>query len=381
MKQFTIAAGEAGQRFEKYLKRILPAAGTGFLFKMLRKKNITLNGKRADGTEILQTGDEVRIFFAEETFVKFSGRAEKPAAAADVGAKRAENNREAAAYYKVQAQYGPIRVAYEDRNLLVAEKPAGLLSQKAEASDVSLNDWFLGYLLVYGKVQEEELAYYTPSIANRLDRNTGGLVLCAKTLAGSRAVSEMLRRHTLRKYYQMVVTGYVPKSGRLEGWLTKDAAANRVHVEVSAGGAGAAAGRDQVESGADASLPGSIASKGGGNGARQGAYAAMTYRPLEHSRDGKLTLLEAELETGRTHQLRAQLAAAGHPILGDPKYGDKRRNERYRSLGVHGQLLYCVRVEFPVLDGTKEQMETGLTALSGQVVTAAVPAVFHKVLE
>lgn len=384
MKQFTITAAESGQRFEKYIKRVLPAAGTGFVYRMLRKKNITLNGKRADGSERLATGDVVAFYFSDETFAKFAEAVRREDDPGRTGSDLEQRCRECReAFHQLEARFGPMQIAYEDRNVLLPVKPAGVLSQKAAPSDVSLNEWFVGRLLETGERQAADLSWYMPSVANRLDRNTGGLVLCTKTLPASRFVSQLLRDRTLHKYYRLVVTGDMtcgapgsvfdhagaydhsigedqtisaeisvhdgPGVYSLEGYLSKDPTENRVRVEL---------------------VPFEGAS-----------FVRTVWRPLQISADGRLTLLEAELITGRTHQLRAQFAAEGHPILGDPKYGDPVLNRAWRARGVTHQLLFCTRVEFPSVPQTKENKETGLTALSGRVVSADVPDIFYRVMD
>ena len=170
MQLLTIGKNQAGQRLDKYLKKALPGAGTGFLYKMLRKKNITLNGKKAEGKEILTEGDEVKCFFSEETFASLSGT------------KSAEDTSD---YRKAYRLLRDVCVIYEDDDILLLDKPAGVLTQKAKPEDLSLNEWLIGHLLETGAIKEADLATFHPSVCNRLDRNTSGIVLCGKTLAGS----------------------------------------------------------------------------------------------------------------------------------------------------------------------------------------------------
>ena len=195
MFQRTITEREAGQRFDKYLRRLLPEAGSSFLYKMLRKKNIILNGKKADGSEKLVFGDSVSIFFSEETLAKFMGNS------------MPEREDYGCAYEKLKG----IKILYEDTHILLADKPAGILSQKAEKTDLSLNEWLIGHLLHSGAVTQEGLAAYRPSVCNRLDRNTSGIVLCAKSLPGAQLLGELLKDRTLHKYYQLYVKGRVTK--------------------------------------------------------------------------------------------------------------------------------------------------------------------------
>ena len=241
----------------------------------------------------------------------------------------------------ISRQFPQVRMIYEDRDIAAAYKPAGLLSQKAKEGEYSLNEWFLGVLLERGEITEQSLHMFTPSVQNRLDRGTEGLVLLAKTLQGSHLLTRLQRERTLRKYYVMIVCGQVRSGGQVEGWLSKDSAANRVTMY-------------------EEEQPGTV-------------YSQTVYRPLAWSSDGQLTGVEAELMTGRTHQLRVHMAYLGHPILGDHKYGDPAVNRSYQQKGVTSQLLLCQRVEFP-------QMEGDFEYLSGQVVQAPLPPLYLQLM-
>ena len=157
MKQICVQEREADQRLDKLLFRYLKEAPKSFVYKMLRKKNITLNGKKADGSERVQAGDMIRMFLSDETYEKFSGKQ---------GAG------------EISYPTACLDIIYEDEHILLINKPAGMLTQKAEPGDVSLNEYMLGYLQQSGQWDEETSAGVRPSVCNRLDRNTSGIVIC-----------------------------------------------------------------------------------------------------------------------------------------------------------------------------------------------------------
>lgn len=337
MYQITITEKEEGQRFDKYLHRILPEAGTGFLYKMLRKKNITLNDRKADGSEKIIAGDCVKIFFAQDTLDQFMGKQSSGGGALCHGTKTAFGVSE---YERAYRQLSDIQVIYENDHVLLADKPAGILSQKAAGADISLNEWLIGYLLAKGELSESALTVFKPSVCNRLDRNTSGIVLCAKSLRGAQTLSRLLKERTLHKYYQLFVKGRLEEERLIEGYLVKDDKRNKVTVS-------------PVSDSPDHS------------------YIQTRYKPLRIEADK--TLLEVELITGKSHQIRAHLAGIGHPLLGDYKYGDRSWNEIYRQkYGVQSQLLHAYKVVFPSL-------ELPFTDLSGRTFLCELPEIFERV--
>lgn len=346
MFQTTITPKEEGQRFDKYLHRLLPNAGSAFLYKMLRKKNITLNDRKADGSEKITVGDCVKIFFAQETLSKFMGKStDRPASTVSE-------------YRMAYGQMQDIQIIYENEHILIADKPAGILSQKADQTDSSLNEWLIGYLLETGGISEEDLSFYKPSVCNRLDRNTSGIVLCAKTLKGAQMLGELLKERTLHKYYQLYVKGRVEEEQLIEGYLIKDEARNKVVI---------ASGfpEEAAHKSGKGNAPKSTVSKG--------ALVKTKYTPLRI--EGDKTLVEVELITGKSHQIRAHLASIGHPLLGDYKYGDRTWNEIYRQkYGLKSQLLHAYKVEFPPLD-------TPFEDLSGRTFFCKLPEIFTAVSE
>ncbi|MBQ7371941.1 MAG: RluA family pseudouridine synthase [Blautia sp.] len=315
MKQYQITQNEANQRLDKYLAKLLKEAPKSFLYKMLRKKNITLNGKKAAGGELLKPGDEIKLFLSEETFAKFQGSSR-------------------ASYAVV-----PLDILYEDSHILLINKPVGMLSQPADNSTPSLVEYLTGYLLESGKITEAELATFHPSVCNRLDRNTSGIIAAGKSLAGLQELSALFHDRTIHKDYLCLVHGEVKEEKKIKGYLQKDTKCNKVRV------------MSEFQEGA--------------------SPIETRYTPLRTN--GTITLLQVRLITGRAHQIRAHLASIGYPILGDGKYGSEQVNGRYReTFHLKHQLLHAWCLEFPKLEGA-------LSGLSEQVFLAEPPETFLKI--
>lgn len=333
MQEIHVSNNEAGQRLDKLLHKLLPEAGNSFLYKMLRKKNITLNGKKAEGKESLKTGDTVKIFLADETYEKFGGKL----------LTKAGNAVDVRPYLKAYDTLTGIEVVYEDADVLIVNKPSGILSQKATEKDLSVNEWFIGYLLQKKKLTAEELISFKPSICNRLDRNTSGLLICGKTLPGTQQLNQWIKDRSIRKYYRLFVCGVMTKGAQISGYLYKDEKTNKVTVY-------------------EKEMPGSSAIQ-------------TRYKPLQVC--GDVTYVEVELITGKTHQIRAHLESIGHPLVGDFKYGSFDYNKIFkRAYQVEDQLLHAYRLEFPFV---KE--DALLADLSGAVIYAKEPDVYERILQ
>lgn len=316
MQSIIVSKNEANQRLDKLLAKYLNKAPKSFLYKMLRKKNITLNGKKADGSEKLTESDEIKIFLADETIEKFS-----------------ENI--------ITEVKNTIDIIYEDENILLINKEVGMLSQRAEKDDISLVECIISYLLNSKQLTKEELRSFKPSICNRLDRNTSGMIVAGKTLAGLQTMAELFKDRTLDKYYHCIVKGRISEKKRIEGFLLKDEKKNTVSITA--------------------------------NKVDNSDFIQTEYEPIQCN--DSYTLLEVKLITGKTHQIRAHLNSIGHPIVGDYKYGSKVVNERMKQeFGLNHQLLHAYRIHFPSIEGS-------LSNLSGKEFIAKRPRQFETIVK
>ena len=331
MRKIVVSKNEAGQKLLKLLAKYLDAAPQSFFHKMLRKKNITLNGKKADGSEFLRETDEVCLFLSEETILLFQGKNTKHTTNVEY---------ENVVKTKKPKEISQIQIVYEDKDILILNKPVGVLSQKAVPEDYSINEWVIDYLLEQGTLKQEELQTFRPGVCNRLDRNTSGLITAGKSLAGLQTLSALFKDRTVHKDYLCIVRGKVKEASRLRGYLEKDVRSNKVTVEAT---------RQSEDS----------------------SYIETEYSPVTSTE--KYTLLRVRLITGKTHQIRAHLTSVGHPLLGDSKYGSLTENKLLRErFGLKHQLLHAAYLEFP-------QEMPACDALAGEKLTAPVPKVFERI--
>lgn len=329
MQEIQITRNEAGQRLDKLLGKVLRKAPKSFFYKMLRKKNITLNGKKAEGMEKLSEGDVVRLFLSDETIGKFSENVNFP---------KVEKT-EKKSKKKHKTSNTKLDIIYENEDILLINKKVGQLSQKAHPNDVSVVEYVTEYLLESGQLTQERLRTFRPSVCNRLDCNTSGILAAGKSLPGLQELSLFFKERTLEKYYWCPVIGEVKEAVHIRGFLLKDEKTNKVRVSKT-------------------EIPGSTAIE-------------TAYRPLKSSEG--ITLLEVHLITGKTHQIRAHLASVGHPIVGDYKYGNKKINETYRKdYGLKSQLLHARRLVMPQTQGV-------LSDVSGRVFEAELPELFERI--
>ena len=240
-------------------------------------------------------------------------------------------------------------ILYEDDEIILVNKPAGMLSQKAKETDESLVEYLIDYLLGSGKLTESGLRAFRPSVCNRLDRNTSGIVAAGKSLAGLQMLSGVFKDRSIHKYYQCLVSGEIRDVKTVDGWLLKDEKKNQVRILTEA----------------------EAKHFGGRGGDEEPKRIRTKYEPI--ATDGRFTLLKVTLLTGRSHQIRAHLASLGHPIVGDFKYGGVSKvNPSGRT--VKYQLLHSYRLEFP-------KLAEPFVYLSGRVFEAPLPGYFGSVLK
>ena len=309
MQEIKIESSSQGQRLNKFLGRYLDNAPQSFLYKMLRKKNIKYNNGKADGSEILKAGDRIQIYMSDETICNFRKDGMIPqVSTSDHKFEKSDPLKQ-------------IPILYEDEDVLILNKPSGILSQKAVASDYSLNE----QIVEYYKWKGGSLLLFTPSVCNRLDRNTSGIILAGMSLKGTQMLSRVLKERTIDKYYLTIVCGTVSQATTIKGFLCKKKNHNQVVIF-----------RTKEEALA--------------NGYQEAAFIETQYKPLAHGKSGKeaFTLLKVKLVTGKTHQIRAHLKSVGHPIIGDGKYGLKSVNAYIKSaFGIKHQLLHAFYIHFP----------------------------------
>ena len=288
MREFTIGKNDAGQRLDRWLGKTLPLLPAPLAQKYIRLKRVKVNGKGSARDVRLQVGDLLQLYINDEFF---------------------DQPREDNAFLAV---FKPkLDIGYEDENLMLLNKRPGLLCHADEHEKVNtLITHIQAYLYQKKEWNPRDEHSFTPALCNRIDRNTGGIVMAAKNAETLRILNQKIKDREIAKFYLAIIHGRMtPPQGKLEGFLLKDE--SRAQVKVF-----------------HKPVPG-------------GKSAATLYKTLKVNRG--LSLVECELLTGRTHQIRAQFAAAGHPLLGDGKYGRERDNKQY---GRSFQALYSYKLEF-----------------------------------
>ncbi|MBQ3427857.1 MAG: RluA family pseudouridine synthase [Clostridia bacterium] len=299
MREFLINENDSGQRLDRFITKLMPRLPKSMLYKGLRKNCVKLNGRHVkDGAVFLNEGDTLALYFKDEFFEPERG------------------------FVYVEPR---LDIVFEDSNIIIINKaPGTVVHADDRGTAATLVDMVKSYLYKNGGYDPAGENSFSPALCNRLDRNTGGLVIAAKNAAALRCMNKLIRERRVRKYYMAIAEGYPESRGHLEGMAERGGRVTRIK--------GSAA-------------PGAKA-------------VSLDYRTLK-KKDG-YSLLEIELHTGRTHQIRAQLSAAGYPLAGDTKYG--AGSGRYR------QALWSVRLEFDSLEP-----ESPLGYLGGRSFSVEAP--------
>ena len=310
MKEVNITGKEENQRLDKFLLKYFNNAPKSFVYKMLRKKRIKFNGKKAEGNEIIKNGDKLQMYIAPETMDSLMSEKE---------------------IVKAERHFG---IVYEDDNILVVSKPAGLLSHPESSADKNtLIDQSLYYLYEKGEYDMSKESSFTPAICNRLDRNTGGIVIAGKNLAAVQAVNKAIAQRKIKKYYITMVRGEFTQEKELFGYHVKDELTNTVKVLKKEA---------------------------------PGAKKIFTkVKPIAVK--DNFSLLEIDLITGKSHQIRAHLKSMGYPVIGDRKYGEMRVNTRFKDkYGLNNQFLFAYKIAWHENEGV-------MAYLNGKEFTAVLP--------
>jgi 23S rRNA pseudouridine955/2504/2580 synthase len=293
LKELIIDKNESGQRLDRFLKKYLDKAPHSFIQKMLRKKNIKLNGKKVSGDTIIIEGDTIQLYLADETIKKFRK---------DIKISK--------------TKYTP-DIIYEDENIILINKPLDILSHSAEDLDENIVDSMIYYLYEKGEYNPKLEKTFVPAICNRLDRNTSGIIIGAKNYPALKIINSALRENQINRYYKTVVKGILKEDKIIEGYLIKNRELNKVGIS-----------KEEIDD----------------------SKKIITKMKVLDYMD-KYSLLEIQLITGRTHQIRAHLASIGYPIIGDIKYGDREVNKYFKeNFGLNNQMLHAYKLIFNKLD-------------------------------
>lgn len=302
MKSVIVNENDAGQRLDKFLTKYFKSMPKSLIYKGIRKKRIKINGKRAEINYMMKVGDKVDLYINDEFF---------------------EERNDEMPFLKIEPD---ISVVYEDENIILMDKKFGMIVHEDEGEKVNtLLNHMKAYLYKNGEYDPKNENTFVPALCNRIDRNTGGIVIGAKNAEALRIINEKIKNREIKKFYLCLVQGKLKKkSDILKGYLVKNESQNRVYIHQTP--------------------------------QKDGKTILTKYKVIKEN--DLTSLVEVELLTGRTHQIRAHFASIGHPLAGDGKYGT---NEFNKSVGMKHQALYSYKLKFEFSD------ENALSYLNNRV--------------
>ncbi len=315
MKKIIVSSKEANQRVDKYVKKYLNLAPLSFIYKLFRKKDVKINGHWVKESYILNEGEELSIYVTDSQIEEFSKEKE---------------------IEKVNLNH---EIIYEDENIIIINKPRGLLVHGDESEKkLTLANEVINYLYFKGEYDPKETKAFTPAPAHRLDRNTSGLVVFAKNLVSLQELETLFKeKNDIKKEYKALVVGNLESQREIDAPLLKDVSTGLVRIS------------------------------------KLGKTAKSIVKPIK--RYGNYTLVNVEILTGRTHQIRVHLASISHPVVGDSKYGDFKVNKQVKELyGFENQFLTAYKLTFKNLKGH-------LSYLSGKSFECSLPKEEDKLLQ
>lgn len=316
MRELIVDKNENEQRIDRFLRKYLEEASRGFVYKMLRKKNITLNGKRAKPEDMIYEGDKIQLYLADETIDKFRRKI-------DI----------------IKSDLIP-DIVYEDENIILINKKTNLLSHGSGGDyEENIVDSMISYLIQKGDYVPRIERTFSPSICNRLDRNTSGIIVGAKNYEALKEINRAFKESQIRRFYKTIVRGNVEKDIIANAYLSKDEDRNLATIYEKAD---------------------------------EGLKEIETHINVLANKNG-YSLLEVELKTGRTHQIRAHLESLNYPIIGDRKYGNRDINNIFKEkYKLKDQWLHGYKIEFQGLEGDLEY-------LNGKIFTSEADENYRQI--